>query len=419
MLIFRSSSFIAGIALAALLSGASARAQEPLTFDAAWRRVLAATPDLAVLAEEREAVAGEADQARRLPNPQFSAELENVAGTGARQGVRDSETTVQWSQTYERAAKRALRRRLAEAAGPVAEVDLAVRLADLRQRAATAFTTVLVAQARMALRGEAVALARRTEETVRRQHEFGQASIIDLARARVELASAQVAADTAATELAQVRRALASQWGGAEADFAEAAGSLEVADTLPETTALEAGIESTPDLQRFAAEARRRELAVEVEKSALTRDLSFSGGVRYFREGSDAAFVLGVSVPLLVNDRNQGAIRAARARQRQAPLEAARARLALRAEVAGQYATLAAAQREAAALARAVLPAAEEVVRQNETALAQGRATLLSILDAQRTLLDARERRLDAVSRYLQAQVALERLTRPAEPLSP
>ena len=406
------------LAAGALALAAPAGAQEPLTGTEAWRRALATSPELAVLVEERDAVAGEADQARRLPNPQLSAELANALGTGAYQGVRRSETTVQLSQTYERAAKRDLRRRFAETSLPVSEADLAVKLADLRLRTARAFTTVLVAQAQTALRLDAVELAARIVETVRRQHEAGQASGLDVARAKVGLTSARVAADAAATALAQARLVLAAQWGGTAADFPGVVGSLEVADTLPDAAALAANLEAAPDLQRFPAEERRRELAVAVEKSALTREVTVAGGVRYLREGSDAAFVVGVSVPLLLNNQNQGAIRAAKARQRQVPLEAAKVRLALRAELADSVATLVSAQRETAALTREVLPAAEEVVRQNEAALAQGRTTLLSILEAQRTLLDARERRLDAVSRFLHAQAVVERLTRAVEPRS-
>lgn len=408
----------AGGTWVALLAAGPGQAQEPLTHEAAWRRVLAASPELAVFAEERAAVAGEADQARRLPNPQISTEVENVAGTGALHGARGTETTVLLSQTYERAEKRELRRRWAETSLPLAAAGLAVELADLRLRTAQAFTTVLVAQAQAALRREAVELAARLVETVRRQHEAGQASGLELTRAKVGLTSAQVAADAAAAALAQARLVLAAQWGGTEANFPGVVGALEVPAVLPDAATLVADLESAPDLQRFPAEERHRELAVAVEQSALTRDLTVAGGVRYLREGRDAALVLGVSVPLLLNHQNQGAIRAAQARQRQVPLAAAQVRLALRAELADRVATLASAHREATALTREMLPAAGEMVRQHEAALAQGRTTWRAILEAQRTLLEARERRLDAVSRYLQAQAVVERLTRAVEPRS-
>ncbi len=395
---------------------AMAGAPEPLTFDAAWQRVLAATPEAAVLAGEREAVAGEAEQAHRLPNPELSADIENVLGTRPLRGVDAGEMTVQIRQTYVRAEKRAVRRHFAESAFPVAEAEWAVRIANLRQRTAAAFLTVQTAQARAGLRREAVELARRTVDTVRRQHEAGQASGIDLSRAGVELNSAQVGLDAAESAVTQGRRALAVLWGAPEADFSGVSGELDVATTLPDLHALETAIESAPDLQLLAAEAGRRELALKFARSEPARDLGLAGGIRYFRDGSDAAFVVGVSIPLLVHDRNQGAIRAARARLQQAPHQAAAVRLARRSELAGAYADLASAQHEAAALARDVLPAANEVVRQNEEALAQGRVTLLQVLDAQRTLLDARERRLDAVGRHLQARVVLDRLTLPVAP---
>lgn len=397
-------------ATSALAFAATALAQEPLTLYAAWARVLAASPDMAVLAEEREAVAGEAEQAGRSLNPELSAELENVFGTGSLQGVKGADLTVQLSQTFLRREKREARRRHAESVLPVAEAELAVKLADLRQRTSSAFTAVLIAQESLKLRREAVDLASRTVATLLRQREAGQASGIDLARAKVGHASAQVALESATTVVDLARRALVAQWGGGQADFPSVVGRLEV-DALPDLAMLEAMIENASELQVIAAEARRRETAVDFEKSVGTRDVTVGGGLRFLREGTDAAFVVGVSVPLLTNDRNQGAVRAAKARLRQSPLQAASVRLSLRAELASYYAVHAAARREAILIAGEVLPAAEELVQQNEAALSEGRASFLQVLEAQQMLLENRERRLDAIDRFLQSRIAIERLT--------
>lgn len=381
-----------------------------LRFEEAWSRVLAAAKTQEWLDEERTAVAAEAEQAALLPNPELSAEIEDVLGTGPFRGIDGTEVAVQVEQTFESSGKRDARRALAESASGVAEADLRVELADLRLVLANAFFAVAEAQDRRDLRREWQTLAHRTLETVRRQNEAGQASGIELARVRVELSAAQVALRAAENAYDRSRRTLAALWGADEPDFTAVTSPPAGPRHLPELQTLMARLDATPDLRQFDAISAQREAALAAEKTAVQRDVTVSGGVRYYREGDEAAFLVGVSIPILVRNRNEGGIRAARARLRQVPLEAARTKLALQSELASRYAELATASEEALALEEQVLPGAREVLRQIEAAHAEGRIPLIQVLDAQRSLLNARTAHLDASIRFRQALISLNRL---------
>ncbi|MBA3849690.1 MAG: hypothetical protein C0502_06800 [Opitutus sp.] len=394
------------------LAAALIATAEPLTLEETWQRVLAVSSEERVFVDERAAIGGEALQAGLLPNPSLSSELQEVGVKRPYRGFDDASLTVQVRQEYVRKTKRDTARNLAAARNPVAEADYVVRVADLRQRVVAAYRALQVAQERVRLAGLSVEIARRTADAVQRQSEAGQASGLDLSRARLQFATETVRLETATVARSQAQRALAAQWGERLADGADlVAVTFNAAVSLSPLEKLQDALATGPDLRRLGAEAEFLSRAVDYEKSRNVRDIGLTGGVRYGRRGADATALFGVEIPLLVNTRNEGGIAAARARERQLEHRKAALRLNLEANLATRHAELVTASREARALEQDILPAAEEVVARNEAALDQGQGSLLQVLEAQRALLDARERRLDAVERQLAASVALERLT--------
>ncbi|HND61011.1 MAG TPA: TolC family protein, partial [Opitutaceae bacterium] len=156
-ILFRSIPFLAALVLplsAAELSPA------PLTLADALARAVAGNPLLAVQGHEERAAEARIEQARQRPAPTLDVTLENFAGTGVIQGARSLEATVQASQTLERGGKRERRVALAGRERTNAAQEAAVRRADLVAATTTAYVEVLAAQARLALAGEPLRLAR-------------------------------------------------------------------------------------------------------------------------------------------------------------------------------------------------------------------------------------------------------------------
>ena len=54
-----------------------------------------------------------------------------------------------------------------------------------------------------------------------------------------------------------------------------------------------------PDIARWVSEMAARRAQIEVARSRAVPDLTVSGGVRYFNETKESAFVLGFSLPCL------------------------------------------------------------------------------------------------------------------------
>jgi cobalt-zinc-cadmium efflux system outer membrane protein len=139
-------------------------------------------------------------------------------------------------------------------------------------------------------------------------------------------------------------------------------------------------------------------------------DLTVGAGVRYVEEIDDTAFVLGLSVPLPVFDRNQGGTRAARLRAIRAGHLERSSLVEVRTSIAEAHARIVSSVAEVRSLRDEVVPSAAAVFEAGEEAFRLGKIGSLELLDAQRTLFDSRRRLVDALVRYHLAVLAAERL---------
>jgi cobalt-zinc-cadmium efflux system outer membrane protein len=400
--------------LSAVVAAHAADPSAPaLTLMAALERAAEQNPALAAQRYEERAADALVEQAGVRPNPTLDVELENVLGTGAVQGVRRLEATVQASQVLERGDKRARRIAVAEREREFAAQGLAVRRAEVRAATAIAFVETLAAQHRVALAEEPVRLARAMLAAVETRVREGMASPVDTARARAAVAAAQVDLARARAALAAARTALAATWGGHPDEVGVVHGRIHVPDTLPDGAGFSAALDEHPRLQAQAALVAARRAALALAEAQAVQDITVGGGVRFLREGSDATFVAGVSVPLPVRHRNQGNIRAAR--ESLAGAEQADRAIAseLRLAFTAAWQELEATHATAVSLRREALPPALEAEAVVRRAYDEGQLPLIDVLDAQRALVAIQREILDAEAACAGALVRVEGLAHP------
>lgn len=397
-----------------LILGVSvARSQEPppLTLSEALARAAERNPGLAARRFDERAAEALIEQAAFRPNPELSASLEQFAGTGAVSGIKGVEATVQASQTLERGGKRDKRVALASRERELAAKEFAVRRAEVFAAVANAYIDLVAAQQRLALAEEPLRLARETVEATNTRVQAAIASPAESARARVSLAGAQAEFARGQAAVTSARAALAATWGGTPAEVSGVAGVLRVPDALPDQDAFLAKLAAHPalDLQQTTIAARRASL--DLQQAQAVQDVTVAGGVRFLREGSDAAFVAGVSVPLPVRNKNQGNIRAARENVAGAEQTLRAVEVELRTAFTASWQNLAAAHATALQLRRDALPAAQDAYGAVRTAYERGALPLIDVLDAQRALVTARRDILEAESAYAAALVRVAALT--------
>jgi cobalt-zinc-cadmium efflux system outer membrane protein len=395
-------------------------AAEPLTFAQTLAVAAEKNPSLAAQAYQERAAGALIDQASVRPIPTLDVTLENALGTGRLQGVRSLETTVQASQVFERGDKLAKRVTLATRERDTIAREFAVRRTEVLASAATAFVAALAAQQRLALAAEPLRLARETLALIETRARAGAASSLESTRARAAVIAADADFTRAESAAAAARRALVAAWGGDTPDPAAPAlsGQLLTPAALPAEAPLRARLAAHPQLDLQSARIATHRAAADLAQTRTTSDITASGGVRFIRDGTDAAFVAGLSVPFPTRQTNQGNLRAARETLAGAELAARAVERELRLAFNAAWQDLVAAHALAKKLRHVALPVGEEALTAVRLAYAAGSVPLTDVLDARRALAALQLELLAADTDYALALVRLEALTDSAFPLT-
>ncbi len=368
------------------------------------------SPDLAATGYEARAREAEALQAGRLPNPELGIELENFGGTGDVDGFDAVETTLVLSQLVELGGKRVERRRVAEYEARLAGWEYEIRRIDVFSKTAGDFVGVLAAERRQHTAIETRELAQRVFEAISERVDAGKVSPVERIKARGELARAELDSKLALRAVHAARVRLASNWGSTVPQFESLVGNLDLLVSPPSLETLLARVEQNPDVARWAAEAALRQAEIRLALAQRVPDFTLTGGVRYFNETDDTAFVAGLSLPLPVFDRNQDGIRAARLRAMGGGRLEEAALVQMRSAIVGAYQNLDAAYLSINAIQDQILPGAERTFEAAEEAFVQGKIGALDFLDAERTLFDVRRQLTDTLASYHLAVITAERL---------
>jgi outer membrane protein, heavy metal efflux system len=358
------------------------------------------------------------DQAGVRPNPMLDVSVENFGGTGAVRGADGLETTVQFSQAIERGGKREKRVAVARHEQTIADLAYAVRRAELFAATATAYVEVLAAQERLSLAQDTLALAKETSASVTARVKAAEASAAESARAHAALALARAEHARAGSVLTQARTALAATWGGPADDVPALAGGLNSLESLPDRDVLLAKLAGHPRQALQQATVSGRRASLQLAHAQSSQDVTVGGGVRFFREGSDAAFVAGVSVPIPFRGQNQGNIRAARETLAGSEQAARALDTELRTAFAVVWQEVQTARTLALDLRTDALPATDDALAVVRHAYTRGELPLTDVLEAQRTRTALRRELLDAETACATALVRLDALTDSTFPLT-
>lgn len=362
---------------------------EPVSLSDALARGRDVSPRIAKAKAELKAAEGRAIQAGVRPNPTLSAEVENFSGTGPYRTFGQTETTVAVSQPFELGGKRRARKAVAAAEREFAQVALRTAEADVGYDIAISFAELRAAEDRAELARQVVARAVELARIAETLVDVGRDPPLTKLRADALLAEAEAERLRAEAQLLSARQRLALLIGSEDPEL-----SAAVQD-LPAPPTLAAGAQSL-DERLAAAERDAAAARVRLAQAEGVPDITASGGVRNFRESRDTAFIVGVSIPLPVFNRNRGNIAAAQADGDAAEAQLAQAGLDTHLSRREAELMLAAANERVAALSGAGLFQANEAARLAAIGYQQGKFTLIELIDAQEAQAGANLKRIEA-----------------------
>ncbi len=389
---------------------AQERGARPLTLKLALQRALALNPRLTAAEREVGIATGRRIQAGAIPNPEASFELDNAFGSGDYRGTRSAETTLQLSQLLELGGKRRAR-----IDAGIAEVDgahwqrQATRL-EILSETATAFVTVLSAQRRVQILADHVAALDQFAPLLQRRVDAGASSPAEISRAQVAADLVRVEQERAKTALATARRDLAVLMGDRIPNFTTVVGQFANIGRPPVFQTVLAAIDGNPQLMRWTAVRAQREAELLSARLKPLPDVRVAAGWRYHRDTGDNAVRLGVSIPLPVWDQNRGDILAAEETLQKTQADRDINKAILIAIAGRSYDAIIGALAEITLLRSSIIPNSRKAAEGIENGYAQGRFSLLEVLDAQAAVAQAALREQEALQSFHTAVTTIEGL---------
>jgi outer membrane protein, heavy metal efflux system len=402
------------LALACALWVGVASAQsgaEPLTLSAAMKRALDQNPELQGFAFELRAQEARIGEAGLRPVTSAEALLEDAGGTGDRRGLDAAQTTLSLSHIFELGGKREGRVAVAEAARSRMQTELAARQLDVVAEVARRFIETLHEREGLRIAEEGTRLAERTREAASRRAQAALAPAAEIARAEVRVSQAMLELEHAEHELESSRVFLAAAMGERTVRFGDAVGDLFATNAITPLDELLERVEQSPELVRFADEARLRDAELRLAELKRRPDIRGQLGVRRYEQGDDVALMAGVSVPLQSARRATYGIDIARADRARTDAEREAALLRVQAQLRAQYREIEHLQLESRTLRETIVPQLQNALERTELAFQRGRYSYLELTDAQRELLNARGRLSDVAANIHILRVEIERLT--------
>lgn len=397
----------------AVLWSPSAYAQETsatLTLPTALQRALAANPRLTAAERDIGIATGQRIQAGAIPNPELSADVENVLGSGPYRGFKAAETTLQISQLVELGGKRQARIAAGVAAIDSAAWQREATLLEVLSETTSAFIAVLAGQRRIEILEAQVAGLDQLTPLLQRRVEAGASSPAEILRTQVAANLVRVELLRAKTALATAKRELALLMGEGVPKFARVVGTLTSTRQPPAFRSVLSGIDANPQLVRWTAVRAQREAELLTARLKPIPDVRAGVGWRHFSESGDNAVVFGLSMSLPVWDRNEGNTIAAAESLEKVRAERDINKAALISVASRAYESITGALQELELLHSAVLPNAREAAKAVEDGYSQGRFTLLELLDVRAAAAEAELREQEALKSYHTAIATIEGL---------
>lgn len=382
-----------------------------LSLQQAVAAVLEHNPDLKAFEFRLRAQAARNGLAAQRPAAELSLDVEDVLGSGRVKAADAAQFTLALSQVLELGSKREARVAGADAALDLLRVEAQARQLDVLAELVRRYIHVASDQEQLRLTRLGTELARQTVRATQKRLDVAKAPAVELRRARVSLAQAELEEEHAEHELLSSRRKLAALWGTTEPEFGEVTARLYDLPALGDFEALQAGLARNPDALRFVSEARLREAELRLAESRRSADVSLSAGLRRLQETQDQALVFGVSVPLFAGRRAQPEIAEAEARREQTAAEREAHRIRVQAQLFELYQELRHARTEAGTLHDKVLPEMEAALEETRYAFERGRYGYLEWVEVQRERIAVQRRLIEAAAKAHLHLAEIERLT--------
>ncbi len=385
--------------------------QSNLTLKQAIVKTLNFSPELSALSLEKRAREARTLQSGLLPNPTVNVYTEDIAGSGPFEGFKQSETTIQLGTLIELGSKRSARVKANRLSEKMADWDYETKRLELLTKVSKSFLDVLKAQHKVSLTQKLMTVAKQAHDIVSEKVKAGKAASIEKVKAKIALSSIKIELNGSRLELDNARLRMASFWGSAQPQFSKAVGDFFKVSPIPSSESFLEKLSKNPNLARWSTELKRRQAALDSEKANGVPNIQVNGGYRHLETTNDDTLRFGVTIPIQIFNRNQGAIAEAKNRLEKTREEKRAMQLNTTQEFFKAYNTLVFSHSQVVSIKNEILPEAQKAFEATQEGYRFGKFGLREVLESQRTWFEAQRQYVEALARYHKANIDVEALT--------
>lgn len=371
-----------------------------LSLSKALAMAVAGSPALEEFSWDMRASEARVLQAGLVPNPSFSFELEDFAGSGEFAATDQAQSTYMLSQLIELGGKRSARTEVASLDRRSKKLRYERKRMEVLGDVANKFHHVAADQERLKLAQEEAKLAAATLQNIRVRVNAGKSSRVEENKARVLQAQLKIKEEHTEHELASAKLRLASTWGARKVLFKEVENALFTRRPIPSFESLSARLAESPVIQQTILKKRAREAEIELARAGRVPDVTVGVGFRHFKSPDDNAAVLQLSVPLPLFDRNQYRVSEARSLYGKADAVKRTAEVDAHQSLFELYQELTHAALEMELGHREIIPEATEALNEANEGFQRGSFSYLELSDARRIFFEAKLNSIDAALEF-------------------
>ncbi len=383
---------------------------ETLFLSKALAMAIAGSPSLEEFSWDARASEARVLQAGLLPNPSFSFQLEDFAGSESFSGTDQAQSTYMLSQLIELGGKRSARKEVASLNSSSKKLSYERKRMEVVGDVTNKFHHVAADQEKLILAREEVKLASTTLQNIRVRVKAGKSSSVEEKKAQVLLLQLKIKEEHMEHELASAKLRLASTWGAERVLFKRVENNIFTHKPVPSFETLSARLHESPEIKQWILEQQASKAELRLAKAGRVPDVTVGAGFRQF-EGPDAdALVVELSVPLPLFDRNQHRVSEAMALRRKTDSMKRSAELRSSEVVFGLYQELTHAALEMKMSEGQIVPQAKEALKVANEGFKRGSFSYLELSDVRRIFFEAKLNYIEAALGYHKLVTEIEKL---------
>lgn len=381
-----------------------------LLFNEAIRTAYQNSPLIQAQQAQIQKAQGKLVQSTLLPNPQISAEFENIAGSGNYNNFNSAESTFSLQQPIVLGGRLHAQGQAYSKYKRVQQAQLEALKSNLYRKVGEAYIDLLYGQRWIQVAAKLVNLNERIVQSIDTRMRAGASSEVDLNLAEIAFGESKITLSRAQRNQKALQIQLLNLLN-VRSKYSLTVSDSGVPHHLPSWKVIlsEANSSNILQAQRVLIEANKSKIIAD--KKQAWPNLNAGLGLRHFSATRDKALVASLSMNVPIFDYNQGTVKSSRSEYTKSIYDLKKIALSLSSKLRTYYLDAVQNKEEAKIVTNHLLPTAKSTVHLARKGYVAGRYSYLQLAKAMRMLYSEEKHFIDAHAKLDKSVINIKGLT--------